>query len=136
MDREEEIVVFRSFDSTIDANIIKSKLDAYGIQCFLTDENLSNLYPGVGSVFGAFRVRLHVFANDVSEATRILSESHLQLDADSIARCPRCHSEKVERDFSKKMTSKIFPALVIALFGVFYPLQKVYRCLDCETEFN
>lgn len=137
MDSVDKIVVFQHFDNSIDANIIKSKLDAYGIACFLTDENLSNLYPGVGSYIGSFRVRLHVFAKDVDEATRIIAEqTHLQLDDDSIARCPKCQSRRLERDFSRKVTSAIFPALIMALFAVFFPLQKVYRCLDCDTEFN
>ena len=40
-----DIVVFRHFDIAIDAHIAKSKLDAYGIPCFLTEENMANLYP-------------------------------------------------------------------------------------------
>ena len=136
MNARDEIVVFQSFDNTIDANIIKTRLDANDIECFLTDENLSNLYPGVGTHFGSFRVRLHLYARDVEKATSLLAEeSELQLDEESINRCPACRSLRVERDFSKKVINKIYPGLILALFAVFFPTRKVYRCLDCETEF-
>ena len=136
MNSRDEIVVFQSFDNTIDANIIKARLDANDIECFLTDENLSNLYPGVGTYFGSFRVRLHLYARDVEKAASLLAEeSELQLDEESINRCPKCRSLRVERDFSKKVINKIYPGLMLALFAVFFPNRKVYRCLDCETEF-
>jgi len=63
MDKPEKIVVFAVYDSVIDANIIKTKLDAYGIPCFLTDENISSLYPLPGNSFSG--ARLHVFERDV-----------------------------------------------------------------------
>jgi DNA-directed RNA polymerase subunit RPC12/RpoP len=136
MKKEDEIVVFQTFDTSIDANIIKAKLDAYDIECFLTDENLSNLYPGVGTHVGAFRVKLYVFAKDIEEATRILEKNHLQIDDDSITRCPKCGSKRFERDFPKKVTNTVLSALMMALFAVFFPERKVHHCLDCETEFN
>lgn len=137
MENGEKIVVFQYFDSAIDANIIKTKLDAYGIPCFLTEENMANLYPGVGYHLMSFRVRLHLLSNDVAEATKILNEeSNLNLDADSITACPRCHSHKVERDFPRQTTKRFLPALAAAFLGIFLPFAKVYRCLDCEQEFN
>src|SRR5690606_9588822 len=70
----DEIVVFMSFRDTISANLVKSKLDAYGIPCFLTEENLSNLYPGASALMNS-QVRLHLFTRDVEPARLILSES-------------------------------------------------------------
>jgi hypothetical protein len=65
MDAPEKIVVFAVYDSVIDANIIKTKLDANGIPCFLTDENISSLYPLPGNSF--LGARLHVFESDVDQ---------------------------------------------------------------------
>ena len=70
MDTPDKIVVFAVYDSVIDANIIKTKLDAYGIPCFLTDENISSLYPLLGNSFSG--ARLHVFENDVDQVKLIL----------------------------------------------------------------
>ena len=43
---DNEIVVFQHFDNAIEANIAKTKLDAFGVPCFLTEENMGGLYPG------------------------------------------------------------------------------------------
>ena len=50
MTERDDIIVFRKFETSIDANIVKSKLDAYGIPCFLTEENMANLYPGASTL--------------------------------------------------------------------------------------
>jgi Putative prokaryotic signal transducing protein len=69
-DSGEKIIVFESFDNVIKANIIKTKLDAYGIPCFLTDENFVNLYPIRNEIFPG--VRLHIFEKDRDEVMQVL----------------------------------------------------------------
>jgi hypothetical protein len=66
-----KIVVYAIYNSVIDANIIKTKLDAYGIPCFLTGENISNLYPLPANGFSG--TRLHVFENDVTQINELLN---------------------------------------------------------------
>lgn len=72
MDKDEKIVVFAVYDSVIDANIIKTKLDAFGIPCFLTGENISNLYPLPANGFSG--TRLHVFEGDVDQIKELLRD--------------------------------------------------------------
>ena len=50
-DPEEKIIVFRAYDTVVEANLAKTKLDAYGIPCFLTGENFVGLYPIRNEVF-------------------------------------------------------------------------------------
>jgi DNA-directed RNA polymerase subunit RPC12/RpoP len=121
MDNRDEIVVLGEFQTSIEANIVKSKLDAYGIPCFLTEENMANL---------------HLFSRDVERAKHILEENHLVLDDDSVIRCPRCKSRKLERDFPKKFSLTFASALNTLFFGVFFPHKKVFRCLECDYEFK
>jgi hypothetical protein len=128
------IVVFQEFDNSIDASISKTKLDAYGIPCFLTEENLANLYPGTR--FFSFRVRLHLFEKDAEQAQQILNEQNLVVDDESKATCPRCRSAHLERDFPKKLSEKILSGLGVLFFGIFIPQKKIYRCLDCQQEFD
>ena len=132
MEQEEEIIVFRKFENSIDANIVKTKLDAYGIPCFLTEENLANLYPG--QHFMMFNIRLHLFAKDGERATQILDESNLMIHIDTV--CPKCHSHNIERDLPKKIALKFSTIINFLLFGIIFPNQKVYRCLECECEFD
>ncbi|RAV99844.1 putative signal transducing protein [Pseudochryseolinea flava] len=134
MEEAEKIVVIREFDDAIGANICKTKLDAYGIPCFLTEENLANLYPGTHLL--AIKVRLHIFHKDIEQADHVLREAAMQKDDGSFMSCPGCHSSRLERDFPKRFYDKALSALGVLFFGVFIPQKKVYRCLDCEQEFD
>lgn len=78
MDEQDEIIVFQRFENPIDANIIKTKLDAYGVPCFLTEENLANLIPLQN--FPAMGVRLHLFAKDVEWAKSVLTQDNLSIE--------------------------------------------------------
>ncbi len=72
MKENDQIVVFKKYDNSIDANLAKTKLDAYGIPCFLTEENLTNLYPLQNLLL--FGVRLHIFSTDRENAEQVLNE--------------------------------------------------------------
>jgi hypothetical protein len=135
MDNRDDIVVFGEFETSIEANIVKSKLDAYGIPCFLTEENMANLYPGASSLLN-FNVRLHLFSRDVERAKHIMAENNMSLDDETILKCPNCKSRKLERDFPKRFWLTFASALNTLFFGVFFPHKKVFRCRDCEFEFN
>ncbi len=129
LENRDDIVVFQHFDNAIDANIAKTKLDAYGIPCFLTEENIANLYPGQ-SLY-AFKIRLHLFATDRERASQILILQNLSIEGDSSTRCPRCQSHKVIREFPKRLGER----LIFILFGVLFPHKKINHCLDCNCEF-
>jgi len=75
MEKEnEKIIVYRSFDTLIEANLAKTKLDAYGIPCFLSDENFSTWYPFRTELFSG--VRLHIFENDKEAVDKVLEHEH------------------------------------------------------------
>jgi Putative prokaryotic signal transducing protein len=134
MEEGEKIVVIREFDDVIAANICKTKLDAYGIPCFLTEENLASLYPG--NQFLGFKVRLHLFNKDTEEAEHIIREALMAKDDGSFLLCPECQSQRLERDFPKRFYDKALSTLGVLFFGIFIPQKKIYRCLDCQQEFD
>lgn len=71
MEEADKIVVFQGFDTAIEANLAKTKLDAYGIPCFLSGEAFMNVYPIRNELFPG--VRLHIFENDRPRVLEILS---------------------------------------------------------------
>jgi Putative prokaryotic signal transducing protein len=71
---DQRIVVYTNYPTVIEANLAKTKLDAYGIPCFLSDENLANLYPL--SYFNAGQVRLHIFEEDLARVKEVLEEEN------------------------------------------------------------
>jgi hypothetical protein len=71
-DSSEKIVLFDSYDTSIKASLVKTKLDAYGIPCFLTGENFVNLYPFRNELFSG--VQLFIFEKDKDRVVEILVE--------------------------------------------------------------
>ena len=128
-EKDNDIIVFQHFDNAIEANIAKTKLDAYGVPCFLTEENMAGLYPGQ-SLY-AFNIRLHLFASDRERALQILAGKNLSVDNEGTSVCPRCHSRRITRDYPKKVAD----TLTYLIFGVFLPHKKINHCLDCGNEF-
>lgn len=124
MNQEDRIVVFREFDSAIQANIIKAKLDAFDIPCFLTDEN--NPYPSHSII--SHGVRLHVFHEDIDHINAILEEQNLHVSEESIM-CPKCGSNHIENVTSNRILNTIRNA-----FSHLFSIPE-YTCLRCGKEF-
>lgn len=72
MEENDKIILFNKYDSVIDANLVKTKLDAYGIPCFLTNEAVSSLYPL--PFMKGMEVRLYIFEADKERVHEIMRE--------------------------------------------------------------
>jgi hypothetical protein len=128
MEKPDKIVVYAVYDLIIDANIAKTKLDAYGIPCFLTNENLASLYPmHINPLFG---IRLMVFEKDCARVKEILED---QADENK-SRCPFCQSKNVHFETSGKIPG--LTTLVGLVMGFFSPPKRTFVCRDCEREFD
>jgi len=123
----DKIIVFDAYDTVVAANLVKTKLDAFGIPCFLPDENFVGLYPIRNEVFPG--IRLHIFEKDKAQVKEILK------DEIAIVRvCPVCRSTDIVYEPSRKsITTYVISEI---LMGLFLPVKKVYRCEDCKREFE
>ena len=72
MQKEDEIVTFETYYNIMEAEIIRTKLEANGIHCFVTDESLGVLYPVYNQ--GGGGIKLKVFARDAEKCREILAE--------------------------------------------------------------
>lgn len=68
-------MLYRTFDSSVEANIVKDVLETNGVPCFLSNEIFSSVLPLTNSLVGA--IRLNIFAEDVDKADMILSSTTL-----------------------------------------------------------
>jgi hypothetical protein len=126
MPDRDRIIVLQQFDNAIDANIIKAKLDAYGIPCFLSSENMTSLTTH----FLSGGVRLHIFEQDREQVLQVLTEEVLhKSDEDDLVRCPRCRSKKV----LTLAPDRFAPASVVKFM---LQLDKSHYCVDCQNEFD
>ena len=125
-DTEEKIVVFKAYDTVMQANLAKTKLDAYGIPCFLTDENFVGLYPIRNEVFPG--VRLHIFERDFDLVTETLAEILMERS------CPYCQSTNIDREVTQE--DKPMRIITALTSGILFPGGMVFKCQDCFREFD
>ena len=129
------------FQYSSEAQIIKGRLEADGIQAFLSDNITIDTDPLVSNAIGG--VKLKVLSSQALEAEGILkSINKYSIDDQGHAmKCPKCKSNKIEL-YSTVKDGKSFFAFIFALilnllFTVlpFYTKYK-YKCEDCKTEFD
>lgn len=120
--------MLKRFETVIEANIARTKLDAFGIPCFLTEENVTHMTNHLLS--GG--IRLHIFAEDAERATQIVMGDQLSKSDDGLLVCPRCHSRKIIRNGPEAAGGRIMAAVLRVLLGLTQP----YYCRDCGHEFE
>lgn len=123
----DKIIVFDAYDTVVAANLVKTKLDAFGIPCFLTDENFVALYPIRNELFPG--IRLHIFEKDKAQVKEILKEEIAVVNT-----CPVCRSTDIVYEPSRASITTYVISEV--LMGLFLPVKKIYRCQDCKSEFD
>jgi len=72
MSMEEEIVVFETYYNPMLAEIIRAKLEANGIPCFLSDESIGTMYPVYNQ--GSGGIKLKVFKRDLDKCREIVGQ--------------------------------------------------------------
>jgi hypothetical protein len=135
----ENIIVLDSFYEPLAAHLARTKLEAAGIPCFLTNENLVSLNRMYSPVAGG--VRLHVYQRDAAQAAEVLRELPVMraepgglaepATAAQTERCPRCGSGEVTYDAAAAPgAAHWFVALLSRLRR--YPLQgRAHHCFHC-----
>ena len=130
-EQEDKIIVFDSYDTVMAANLVKTKLDAYGIPCFLSDENFVGLYPIRNELFPG--VRLHIFEKDRERVKEILIEQQHTVETETF-HCPHCGSQNVKTEQARESLVKSLISSV--LLGLFLHPKKTYLCQDCLRIFE
>lgn len=127
----ESLVTIATFNEPTEAHILKGRLEAEGILCFLGDEHIIGAYPLYAMAVGG--IKLKVTENDVDEAKTILRriwQGNTLFDYDTLDEmappegeaepaksitCPRCGSDQTQEK----------PYFLQAFFG------PKYECRSC-----
>lgn len=133
------LITIKSFNTAIEAYIIKNRLEAEGIPSFVQDENIVTLNPMVNFAVGG--VRLQVDERNVKIALEILEEIEKEpykSEEDNPIRCPKCNSTKLYSDFKTIRDGRSVLAITVSFFFTTYPIysKSVYKCKDCGKEFQ
>ena len=146
----DKIVVFQSYYNPIEASIIKERLMANGIRCFLSDEHTSTINPLYNQALGGVKLRL--FEEDVQSAKSILADEVMEINLEEIGVedsdeqlpdvasvdqvCINCGSSNVGYVHSTKRRFSVFTMIISFLLFVYpFKARKSHHCFDCQTEF-
>ncbi|RKE98599.1 putative signal transducing protein [Ichthyenterobacterium magnum] len=125
------------FQYSSEAQIIKGRLEAEGIQVFLSDNLTIDTDPLISNAIGG--VKLKVLSSQETEAKNILQtiKKYSVDDDGNQMECPNCNSKKIQL-FSTITSLKSFFAFLIGfLFGTLpFHTRYKYKCDQCKTEFN
>ncbi len=134
-----KLITLKRFDNPVQANILKTRLEHEGIDCYLHDENLLTLNPFFNVMVGGIKVKIS--DADQEQAQIVLDhieDEPIKDNHKEIIHCPNCGSNDLY-SYNKSMENPkgIFAAIVSFLLTVF-PIyfKTVFRCKACDTEFK
>lgn len=137
---DEKIITFESYSDPMLAEIIKARLEANEIECYIADGNTIGANPLLNNALGG--VKIKIFARDLEKCRHILTETEeLQTeelpDGESEETCPYCHSTNVRYGTATTRPTNWLGAVVSFLFMA-YPViaRKAWHCFNCGKDFD
>lgn len=125
-----ETVVLKSFDNYFSANIILSRLQQSGVDCFLKDEYTVTIDPLLSNAIGGIKLAVHI--DDVPDASRLLQ----QFDEEYLRSidCPHCTGNNITH-VSRPAARNFITSILTWLFKSYtMDPEKFYQCQDCHYE--
>ena len=127
---EDIMVTFQVFDNYFSANIVLSRLQQEGINCYLRDEFSITIDPLLSNAAGG--IKLMVSKQQYDEALVLMQQ--FEKDALQHVECPKCFQHTIE-----KLVQHIKPDWRVKLVRFFVPdfendLETVYHCNNCGFE--
>ena len=119
----EPLMTVASFDTPLQANILASRLEAEGVQCFIADAETIGLHGLLANAVGG--VKIQVRQSDGPRAAAILRANTLP----GSPPCPRCGSRDVRRK-GLSMLAGILAVLTLGVLALFFPV--VWSCRGCS----
>jgi hypothetical protein len=133
---QDTFVTIARFPYSTEAQIVKGRLEADGIEVFLSDNITIDTDPLVSQAIGG--VKLKVLAKDEEKARAIFqSIKTYALDDDGNAvKCPNCNQEHVELYTTITGLKSLISFIIGFVSGTLpFSTRYQYKCEDCNTEF-
>ena len=125
-----EMVTIKTFDNYFTANIILSRLQDAGIDCYLKDEYTVTIDPILSNAIGG--IKLTVNLKDADSAVKLLTQ--FEEEYIKTATCPECGGNNISL-VSKPGAGNFITAILTWLFTSYAVApDKVYQCQDCHYE--
>jgi hypothetical protein len=143
--RQENIIVLDSYYEPVAAHLARTKLEAAGIPCFLTNENMVSLNRMYSPVAGG--VRLHVYERDAAQAAEVLREPPVMRaapgglaepagTASMSTTCPRCGSHEVAQETpAEPVNAASWLATLLARLRHYFAQGQTHHCFNCGLDY-
>lgn len=133
------LITFKTFDQSIDAHLLKSKLESEGIVCYLFDEHTVSVNPLYNITVGGIKLKIN--ESDLEQAQSIyntLAATPYTDDSGKVITCPNCTSSQIFTEYPTRKGKAGFLSTLAALVATIVPpySKKVFKCKACGTEFN
>lgn len=123
-------ILYKTYSSTIEANIALSKLKDNDIPCFLANEASSNILQNYSGIMGS-GIQLYIIESDLDKVKNLLIENKEEII------CPNCSSKNIKVSLGRNKFKKLFMIFLSLLssqpFGNITPQ---YSCKDCKYKFE
>ncbi|HEX2953395.1 MAG TPA: DUF2007 domain-containing protein [Bacillota bacterium] len=119
------IVTLATFIWPYEAHLLRMRLEAYGIPCFVGDENIVILNWSLSNA--VWGVKVLIKSEDLAEAKQIL-----EMEPTVVEKCPECSSPNV-------YFKKFFGSLLALSWLIGFPLPffiNKWRCKDCGNQWQ
>ena len=129
-----KFVRITTVDNSYEAEFLKEDLEEAGVVCFLTNVNLTNLYPGMAGFYRGSGIGVMVSQEDHMKAAAIVRR---RSEVERTVRCPNCGSTNVEHSPVSHSLWKIVPLFFAALLTASVtPFRDTYHCSECRSKFK
>ena len=125
-----ELVTVKTFDNYFNANIILTRLQAEGVECFLKDEVTITIDPILTNAIGGIKLVVR------KENARAVKEILAGYDRDymNAATCPQCGAHEFTY-IAKPGVTNFLTAILTTLFAIYAVAPNyVYLCGNCNYE--
>ena len=133
------LVTALTFDDSVSAHLVKTRLENEGIKCFIFDEHINNVMPIYGQAVGGIRIKIK--EEDVLKAKQLIEEWELRPflnQSNETSTCTSCGAQELYAGFKSFKTSLGWLTLAISFLFMIYPFysKTVYRCKNCGEEMD
>ena len=132
----ETFVTIARYQYSSEAQIVKGRLEADGIDVFLRDNITIDTDPLVSNAIGG--VKLKVLSKDAEKANAILNsiQKYATDDEGKAILCPNCGSNHIEMYSTINSFKSLFFFLIGFISGTLpFSTRYQYKCENCKTEF-
>jgi len=109
------LVTAQTFNDSVSAHLVKTRLENEGIECFIFDEHINNVMPIYGQAVGG--IRLKIKEEDVTRTKELIEEWELRPflnQSNETLTCTSCGAQELFAGFKSFKTSLGWLTLAIS----------------------